>query len=40
MFETLMAAAFADGFVERVAAGLRAETRDIGLAKPSYRFAG
>ena len=39
MFETLMAAAFADGFVERVAARLRAEMRDIGLAEPSHRFA-
>ena len=35
-----MAAAFADRFVESVAARLRAEMRDIGLAEPSHRFAG
>ena len=35
----MLATAFADGFVESVAARLRAEMREIGLAEPSHRFA-
>ena len=33
MFEALMAAAFADRFIERIAARLRAKMRHIGLAE-------
>src|SRR6202035_3107772 len=40
MFQTLMAASFADGFVKSIAARLRAEMRDIALPEPSHRFAG
>jgi len=37
MFETLMTAAFADRFVEGVAASLRAKMRHIGLAEVADR---
>ncbi len=39
MFEALIAAAFADGFIEGIAARLRAKMRHIGLPEPSDRRA-